>query len=336
MSSVVKKEDQFQQDSRQDRKNDAVSLAAEGIAYFNAKSYDKALRCCQQAATAGSLAAQYTLARMYKGGRGTKQSWTNALEWYLKAAEQGYPLAQVALGEMYELGSGVDQSQDKAMEWYRKVAESDDSLPGWNKACVIRARVNLALMHCNGEDVRTYTLEDVLLFHAAAELAMPGYHGTRVMHELGTIHYTGNGIRKNTQLGMQWWQKAANKGHAESHYRLGCAHKERNEMRFLIESWTKAAEQGHCEAAYNLGNLYAEQKPGMTSLKKAKKWWLKAANRGHANAQYRVAVLFETGTLEFSQSSADALKWYQRAADQGHDLSRQKISGQLAGATQSE
>ncbi len=329
---VGKKEGRFQQESRQAEKNDAESLAAEGMEYFNAQSYDEALRCCQQAAAIGSLAAQYTLAEMYKEGLGVEQSWTNALEWFLKASEQGYPLAQLALGEMYELGSGVDQSPEKAMEWYHKVVAADTSVPGWNKVHVICARVNLALMHRDGEHVRKYTPKDVMLFHEAVEL--PDYHDTRVLHELGTIYYTGNGIpRKNIQTGMKWWQKAADKHHFESHYSLGCAHKEMNEMRFSVEHWTKAAEQGHREAAYNLGNWYTEKKPQESSLDHAKKWWLKAAKQGHVKAQYEIALLYETGTPGFEQSTVTAHQWFQRAAEQGHELSRQKLSQQFAVAS---
>ncbi len=198
-ASGAKKEDKLQQRSCQARRNNIAALEAEGIRYFNEQSYDKALPCCQEAAHRGGLAAQYTLARMYKRGLGVERSWANALEWYSKAAEQGYPAAQVMLGEMYELGRGVVQSRDTATEWYRKAAESDD------KVCVIRARVNLALMHRNGKDVCKYTFGDIRLLHAAAELS--DYHDARVMHELGTIYFTGNGLPHSKETGIRWWQK---------------------------------------------------------------------------------------------------------------------------------
>jgi len=278
------------------------------------------------AATGGSAAAQYILARMHKYGHGTEQSWTSAMEWYVKSAEQGYPLAQVALGEIYEYGTdGVDQSDDKAEGWYKKV-----NCSGWNKSCDIRAQVNLVLMQRRKDAARKYTVEDVRLFHKAADL--PKWHDVRVLHELGAMYYYGHGIIRNMQTGMHWWQKAANKGHVESDYQLGCAHKKSNQMRFAVDHWTKAARQGHREAAYNLANWWAEQTSQKSSVSEAKKWRLKAAKLGHVDAQYQVAVLFEAGTHDFTQSTTIAHEWYKRAADQGHTLSQQKVSELSAGS----
>ena len=152
------------------------------------------------------------------------------------------------------------------------------------------------------------------------------------MHEVGTIYFTGNGLPRNFQMALSWWEKAAKNDYNPSLYSLGRAYREgkgvARHLRTAVEFWAKAAERGHSEAAYQLGNLFAEDGSEMRSLQDAAIWWHNAAHQGHADAQYQIATLYESGAyshVDVEQSSEVAFQWYQKAVAQGHIASQQKL-----------
>jgi len=76
-----------------------------------------------QAAQAGFLAAQATLALLLSTGQGGPQDDQQAVYWWRQAAEQGDPEAQYNLALMYEKGQGVAQDFTAASHWLRQAAE---------------------------------------------------------------------------------------------------------------------------------------------------------------------------------------------------------------------
>ena len=59
-----------------------------------------------------------------------------------------------------------------------------------------------------------------------------------------------------------------------------------------IEWYEKAAEQGHAEAQYNLGNMYHQGDGVDVNYKKAIELYKKAAKQGDAMAQYNLGIMY--------------------------------------------
>lgn len=78
---------------------------------------------CETLAEQGDMEAQYHLAQMYSGGKGTSQDLAKGEYWYRKSAEQGSQSAQLAIGLMYRAGRGVPKDNAKATYWLNKAQE---------------------------------------------------------------------------------------------------------------------------------------------------------------------------------------------------------------------
>ncbi len=75
----------------------------------------------------GDVGAQYSVAGLYKNGRGVARDEAEAVRWYRLAADEGYLWAQLNLAIMYENGQGVALDETEALRWYRLAAAQGDS-----------------------------------------------------------------------------------------------------------------------------------------------------------------------------------------------------------------
>ncbi len=69
----------------------------EGVEFYRARNYGKALTCWEESAARGSSAAQYNIARMYALGEGVPRNAMEAYKWMTIASRGGRPEAQKAL-----------------------------------------------------------------------------------------------------------------------------------------------------------------------------------------------------------------------------------------------
>lgn len=77
-----------------------------------------AFRSFEKAASSGSAAGQFYLARLY----GLEGKYLDEKHWLEKATAQGYLPAIFHLGWMYELGLGVPQDEGKAYAFFEEAA----------------------------------------------------------------------------------------------------------------------------------------------------------------------------------------------------------------------
>ncbi len=94
----------------------------EGVAAYERGDDATALREFRVLAEQGNASAQFSLARLYRQGRGVTQDYAKAVRWYRKAANQGYAGAQASLGFMYDKGQGVPQDYVEAHMWFNLAA----------------------------------------------------------------------------------------------------------------------------------------------------------------------------------------------------------------------
>ncbi|GFO73273.1 hypothetical protein BJAS_P3987 [Bathymodiolus japonicus methanotrophic gill symbiont] len=152
----------------------------------------------RKAAEQGNAGAQYSLALMYKKGKGVVQDDKEAFKWFRKSAEQGNGEAQFLLGRMYVKGEGVVQDDKEAVKWYRKAAEQGHA----------NAQNNLGVMYATGEGVVQDYVMAHKYFNIAASSGVKSAHKNR---DIVTKLMTVSQIEKAQNLASEWM-----KTHAEN------------------------------------------------------------------------------------------------------------------------
>lgn len=95
----------------------------EGKAAYSRGDFTTAFREFKPLAGEGNAEAQFSMANMYRMGKGINKDDAEAVKWLRKASDQGHVKAQFVLGLCYSLGSGVRTDQAEAAAWYRKAAD---------------------------------------------------------------------------------------------------------------------------------------------------------------------------------------------------------------------
>jgi len=103
---------------------------------------------------------------------------------------------------------------------------------------------------------------------------------------LGRKYLRGDGINRNINNAIRWFEKAAEKGHLKSHYELG--------------------------------KIYFVGKGGIKpDFKQSAKWFLEPATQGYDDAQYKLGIFYLNGK-GVSQDPTLAHFWLTKAADQNN------------------
>lgn len=133
--------------------------------------------------------------------------------------------------------------------------------------------------------------------------------------------YHLNSGSKSYDKAMQWYLKAADKGHAASMSSIGAMYEYgegvRRDVVQAAKWYRRAAEKGHPAAMHNLGVMYAHGKGVARDSAQAIQWYRQAADHGDAGAMNNLGVIYDTGQ-GVTKSPGGAVKWYRRAADKGH------------------
>jgi len=132
-------------------------------------------------------------------------------------------------------------------------------------------------------------------------------------HPVFSLRYAAKGEEAFSQL----QQSAGDTDDPNAQYKIGWCFDagygvEQSEAD-AINWYKRAAEKGHIKAQYKLGRIY----DSLEQYEEALPWYLAAAEGGHASAQFRVGSFFQLGRGGLSQSFEDAVHWYNRAAEQG-------------------
>lgn len=161
-------------------------------------------------ASDGSAAESHDGEYEYKEGEkhyylGDARSYAEALQWYLKAAEKGHSGAEYSIGWMYEQGNGVRRDYQKAIGWYRKAAAHGSE--------IARKGIDRVgkLISVQGGDHDAWEAEGAS--DASDEVSSAGEYeyaeGEKCYYRLD---YAG---------ALQWYLKAAEKGHSGAEYSVG-------------------------------------------------------------------------------------------------------------------
>jgi len=104
----------------------------------------------------------------------------------------------------------------------------------------------------------------------------------------------GKQVAPNYELGVHWYEKAANQGHIQAQYKLGWAYEfgigtYMNKLK-AAEFYRIAAEKNHPIAQYRLGYFYTKGFGVPRNEEESRKWYIKSAKQGYTPAKQYLKV----------------------------------------------
>lgn len=140
------------------------------------------------------------------------------------------------------------------------------------------------------------------------------------------------GRPEDARKACKLFRRAAEKGYAESQYRLGYCYESGGGIPAdpaVANQWyLKAANQGHVHAQYKLAHGYRVGRGVAVDLAVALDWYRKAAAQGDLDALHNVAWMHATGQ-GVPASAESAFEWFRKAAEQGAVGSQFEVAKRL-------
>lgn len=168
---------------------------------FKAKDYPAALQSYQEAAKAGSPAAENDLGYLYEKGLGVEKDTAQALAHYRAAAKAGNAAGQNNLGRLYSEGTGVGRDDRQAFRWYAKAAAQGDPEGEY------RVGYSFAL----GKGVKKDMSKAAAWTEKSAQAGYPPAQSA-----LAHLYEEGKGVPKDEAKARGWYQKASVQNDAEA------------------------------------------------------------------------------------------------------------------------
>jgi len=114
-------------------------------------------------------------------------------------------------------------------------------------------------------------------------------------YNLGVMYFKGQGVSPDPQKGVEYFRKAAERGHANAAFLLGNLYDKGDvvprDLPTAAKWYRKAADKGHIEAQFNIGMMYVNGEGVEKSPQEASKWLKKAASKGHPRAGKMLGVM---------------------------------------------
>lgn len=335
----------------------AIFANGEGVE----QDYDKAFKLYLAAANLGIAFAQREVGTCYSRGYGANKDMCEAAKWYAKAAELNNPDAQVDLASCYLSGNGVEKDVTKAYELFNRAAKQNhpDGLYGLayifiiiysqddpDKMCTGLQYLNEAVAqgHAKAKELLNRLIEKlqdaaiqgdakpqcwlgmclqtsdiVRANELILQSAEQGYSLAQTL--IGMAYIKGEGVRDDTQEGVNWLLKAAKQDSKVAQFVLGMLFMNgAGGKPYLVESleWLhKAAENDSEDAQKVLGQMYLHGDKVKADIDEAVKWFRKAAEHGDALSQFEVGLSYLNGEGS-PRDYVEAVKWLRKAAEQGY------------------
>ena len=243
---------------------------------------------------------------------------------------QSTALVRKAAAKLAKRGLGDLWLLESAEEWFEraKTAKSQNQLIEFFE-CLQRT-VALDPEHRDGLDLlgMAYhdgigTLRDQVAAVEYFRRAAERGHAEAQYH-LGLVYDYGHGVARDQAGGAAWERKAAEQGHTGAQYRLAGSYYWGNgvpKSRFQAAEWyRKAAEQGHAASQYELGKMYHHAEGIAKNLFEAAEWYRKAANLGYRDAQFSLSYTIEEGGAILDR--LEAMAWLHKAAEGGYGVAQ--------------
>jgi TPR repeat protein len=199
---------------------------------------------------------------------------------------------------------GLKKNPERALTILKELANvktDDDNKPYEthdNKECFAPAMKKISDCYFNGNGVEQNSNIGLAWLQASFELG----NDVDAAHEIAIIYEFGrNGIQVDVVAAGQWFQKAAENGHAEAMtelglcYELGCGVEQSDEN--ALDWYTKAANLGHVIAKYSVGEAFEEARGVHQSDAEACLWYYRAALLGDEDSKVALRRLYDIARI---------------------------------------
>jgi TPR repeat protein len=212
------------------------------------QDYVESVSWYKKAADQGDEDGLFGLGTCYEYGLGVDQDYSRAAVLYSEAADRGSVSAELNIGILYEKGLGVNRDRGRALEHFRRAAQQ-----GHSRAKLYLGSIVLSDKSAGEADKRE-------AFKYAEEAASEKLEDA--MFLIGSCFEIGNGVEKNINKSMEWFEKAACEGHAVAQFRLATLLASEGSLR-LSYFWFKVCnknleESGSHEAAVQVKDSVAQ------------------------------------------------------------------------------
>lgn len=233
-------------------KGHADAQAELGYCYYSGegavKDFKEALKWFQRAADNGSVYGQFRMGWAYSNGEGVAKDQKLAVSWYKKAADNGNTAAMNNLAVCYANGEGVAKDTKKSFELYQEASEKGNLL----------STLNLARAYELGEGTNVDKKKAFELYKKVASKDSTLYsdedkeYVARGIYNVGKMYFCGNGVEKNYEEAVKYFNLAKNQGNMDALCGLGIAYYfgqgvpvDREQGKKLVR---EASERGHARA----------------------------------------------------------------------------------------
>ena len=294
-----------------------------------ARNYTKAIKYLAYASKKGSASAAFKLGFCLKNGYGITQNRKKAFAYFQLAAKRNYAPGKYALGECYEKGIGIPIDYTKALSAYTASAKSK-----WTNADIKKSQQDAAAGQKRLAEIGKW-------WSLANEK-----NDAQAQCNVGTCYFTGNGVKKDFNQALAWFQKSAAQDNLEGIVRVAdCqfhGYGIKQDAKAAVETYLKAAEKGQPYAMFRLGQCYEAGTGIKQNLTSAYNWYLKAASAKYAQAekeakrikepgtvwdraikennpeaQHRLACCYYFGDSGLPKNLKKAYEWFKKSSDQG-------------------
>ncbi len=134
---------------------------------------------------------------------------------------------------------------------------------------------------------------------------------------LGFMFEIGLGFVKHDSEMFKWYQRAAERGHADAQVKVGkIYHKDgetdKRNYKIAGELFIKAAKQGNVDAQYNLASMYESAEGIIVDNIRAHQWYNLAASAGHKEAAVaRDLLATKMSSDDLYAAHEMALNWFE-------------------------
>lgn len=226
----------------------------DGLMAYAVGNFSEAGAAFTQAADEGNVGAEHMLMRLFSENKlYAKDLAQETLKWTRKAAEKGLMQAQYALADIYAEKQG---DMTAAVEWYSKAADQGHA----------DAYYKLGAIYEHGaKGVSSDAEKSTHLYQiAASEMDVFAQKGSAdAQNTLAGMYQQGQGVNKNIELALRWWEKSALQGHVLAQLNLGRIYAQGGDVErdtYQATFWLNmAAAQGQQDAVALLAELKSNE-----------------------------------------------------------------------------
>eukprot|EP00746_Dinoflagellata_sp_MGD_P168126 gnl/MRDRNA2_/MRDRNA2_99313_c0_seq1.p1 gnl/MRDRNA2_/MRDRNA2_99313_c0~~gnl/MRDRNA2_/MRDRNA2_99313_c0_seq1.p1 ORF type:complete len:568 (-),score=160.25 gnl/MRDRNA2_/MRDRNA2_99313_c0_seq1:59-1762(-) len=300
--------------------------------YHGAKSDDnstdddshgkKAVQWLAKAAEAGDVSSQHSLAIGYmkgskEGGIVIKKDPEKALKYFIKAAGQEHTPSMFEIGKAHKTGAlGLEKSLEKTLGWYKKAAALGDG----------KAAYHVADMYIAGNEIVEQSAKDAISWYMkASESGFPN-----ALHNVGLMYMNGDGVQKDEEEALNYFEEAATKGNLPSMMSTGQIYNDREQYKTAMKWYKKAALLKHKagergvnwpaqgEAQLWMANAYINGRGVEVDYVLAYSWLRKSVEHDLDEAMFWIAIFLIEGREGVDENIKEGMKWLRKAAKRNH------------------